>query len=153
MTFSSKTKSYVGSGYILDWVVGGKPIKFVMTCAHNFADDYTSNGRLVTLPFKNITCYQLYDSNGDYAEKYKVTKTFIHPCWNGTPGCGFDFAVGILSAPMGGRNREMPQVYDDYFVATLSEEVQEKFIGMEGLVVGYPGDWNGTMAYHDGPFT
>ena len=92
-----KGKRYRGSGIILDWVVGGKPVRFVMTCGHNFAEH--KNG--VTYHMRNLTCYQLY--TGDtYAEKYQVTRAYVHPCWDGNPGSGFDFAVGLLSAPMGG---------------------------------------------------
>jgi len=87
-----------GSGIILDWLVDGKKVKFVMTCAHCLADPYLV-GRTGQVKFyKDITCMTLYNGHYDYAQKYKVLKAFVHPCWDGSPGNGFDYGVGILGA-------------------------------------------------------
>ena len=139
-----------GSGIILDWMVGGKNVKFVMTCAHCLADNDRAQAGGVKF-FSDITCYTMYNGMNSYAQKYRVLKAYVHPAWRGDPGSGFDFGVGILGECVEG-DVPMPETYDDYFVAQVSKSTEATMVGSEGYVVGYPAAWDRTMSEMSGAF-
>ena len=142
-----------GSGIILDWNINGKEVKFLMTAAHCLADAKMASKTGRVMLFKSITCYQLYDGGSTYAEKYKVLSAHVHPAWGGSPIDGFDYGIGILGAPQGGRDKELPeQIYDDYFVAQVSKMSEDIIKGQIGKVIGYPASWENTMTQMSGPF-
>ena len=82
-----------------------------------------------------------------------MVKAFVHPAFDGIGHGGFDYAIGILGPPLGGtRNSKMPEAtYDDFFVATVSEQNIDRIIGKQIQNVGFPSMWKGVMTYHDGP--
>lgn len=76
MSFRQGNSGYRGTGFIFDWNIGGTSMKFVMTCAHNLGD---CSGGYLTLS-SDVTCYTLWNGY-DYAKKYRVVKSFVHPAW------------------------------------------------------------------------
>ena len=119
---NTNSGSYRGTGYILNWNLRGKQIKFVITCAHNLGE---VNGSYLTT-YSDITCYTLWNGYNSYAKKYRVLKAFVHPCWKGDPDTGFDYGIGILGAPSDGNLAlDDSEINDDYFVAEVGATTGE----------------------------
>jgi len=90
-----------------------------MTCAHNFAD--AEKAKYGNAKHKaNITCYTMR-KDGEYAECYKVIKSYIHPAWKGSPATGFDYCIGVLALESRGSMQKPSESeqYDDYFMAVV----------------------------------
>lgn len=138
-----------GTGFIFDWVISGKKIKFVMTCAHVVCSE--KYGSLVF--HDDITCYTMWQGMENWARKYRIVKSIVHPAYDGSPATGFDYAIGILGEEEQG-NAYVPdsEIKDDFFVAQVSDSTMSVLEGTQGLIQGYPGSWDTTMVKHAGEF-
>lgn len=47
--------------------------------------------------------YQMRDGKNNYRQSYQIKKLYVHPAYRGRSDRGFDFALGILDKPLGGK--------------------------------------------------
>ena len=95
--------------------------------------------------------------NTTYRGKYKITHVVVHPKYDGSPYCGFDFAICFISKSIEGKYNEedysMKYPVTDKFAYCLEENemTTEVMKGKMLSIVGYPGEKEGFLYEHSGP--
>lgn len=112
ITVKSNQGKAAGSGTLISR--NGKD--YIITAAHNLVrvDPLNKDWLLNT----DMYAYRARKGEQAYSKKFRITDVRIHSKYDGQPCCGFDIAIGKLSANIGKKNytdenySKVPIVFD-----------------------------------------